>query len=68
MNVYRNDIKIIPIPGPSAVAAAVSMSGFSEKFIFMDFYLKKNKLLVNVFNKISKFDETCVFFVSPQKK
>ena len=30
----KNNIKIVPIPGPSAVASAVSMSGFSEKFIF----------------------------------
>ena len=33
----------------------------------MDFYLKKNKLLINVFDKISKFDETCVFFISSKK-
>jgi 16S rRNA (cytidine1402-2'-O)-methyltransferase len=33
----------------------------------MDFYLKKNRQLINVFNKISKFDGTCVFFVSTKK-
>jgi 16S rRNA (cytidine1402-2'-O)-methyltransferase len=33
----------------------------------MDFYLKKKQALINVFNKISKFDETCVFFVSTKK-
>jgi 16S rRNA (cytidine1402-2'-O)-methyltransferase len=63
----RNDIKIIPIPGPSAVTIAVSMSGFSEKFIFYGFLPEKKQALVNVFEKISKFDETCVFFVSPKK-
>ena len=39
----KNKIKIIPIPGPSAVVTAVSISGFSEKFFFMDFYQQRNK-------------------------
>ena len=63
----RNDIKVTPIPGPSAVATAVSISGFSEKFIFYGFLPEKKQALMNVFNKISKFDETCVFFVSTKK-
>ena len=63
----RNNILITPIPGPSAVATAVSISGFSEKFIFHGFLPEKKQAFVNVFNKISKFDETCVFFVSPKK-
>jgi len=63
----RNNIKIIPIPGPSAVAAAVSISGFSEKFIFYGFLPEKKQFLINVFNKISKFGETFVFFISPKK-
>ena len=63
----RNNIKTIPIPGPSAVATAVSISGFSEKFIFHGFLPEKKQALVSVFNKISKFDETCVFFVSSKK-
>ena len=63
----KNNIKIIPIPGPSAVVSAVSMSGFSEKFIFYGFLPEKKQALANVFNKISKFDQTCVFFISPKK-
>ena len=63
----RNDIKVTPIPGPSAVATAVSISGFSEKFIFYGFLPEKKQALINVFNKISKFDESCVFFVSTKK-
>ena len=63
----KNDIKVIPIPGPSAVATAVSISGFSEKFIFYGFLPEKKQALINAFNKISKFDETCVFFISPKK-
>ena len=63
----KNNIKVIPIPGPSAVAAAVSISGFSEKFIFYGFLPEKKQALINAFNKISKFNETCVFFISPKK-
>ncbi len=63
----KNEIKIIPIPGPSAATVAVSMSGFSEKFIFYGFLPEKKQALTNVLNKISKFDDTCVFFVSPKK-
>ena len=63
----KNNISITPIPGPSAVASAVSISGFSEKFIFYGFLPEKKQALINAFNKISKFDETCVFFISPKK-
>jgi 16S rRNA (cytidine1402-2'-O)-methyltransferase len=63
----KNNIKIIPIPGPSAVAAAVSVSGFSEKFIFYGFLPEKKQAIANAFNKISKFNDSCVFFVSSKK-
>jgi 16S rRNA (cytidine1402-2'-O)-methyltransferase len=63
----RNNIRITPIPGPSSVATAVSISGFSEKFIFYGFLPEKKQALINVFNKISKLEESCVFFVSPKK-
>ena len=33
----QENISIIPIPGPSAVTASVSISGFSEKFYFHGF-------------------------------
>ncbi|MDA8690685.1 16S rRNA (cytidine(1402)-2'-O)-methyltransferase [Candidatus Pelagibacter bacterium] len=63
----KNNIKIIPIPGPSAVATAVSISGFSEKFIFYGFLPEKKRAIANVFNQISKFNDTCVFFISSKK-
>ena len=63
----KNDIKIIPIPGPSAVAAAVSISGFSEKFFFYGFLPDKKQNLLNELKKLSKFDNSIVFFISPKK-
>ena len=43
------------------------MSGFSEKYIFYGFLPEKKKAIETVLNKISEFDETCVFFISPKK-
>ncbi len=40
----KNKINIFPIPGPSAVSAAVSISGFSEKYFFYGFFPSKKKL------------------------
>jgi 16S rRNA (cytidine1402-2'-O)-methyltransferase len=40
----KEKVKIIPIPGPSALTAAVSVSGFSmDKFLFLGFLPKKKK-------------------------
>ena len=47
----KKDIDVIPIPGPSAITTALSISGFSEKFFFMVFFQIKK----NLFLKISKF-------------
>ena len=63
----KNNIKVIPIPGPSAVAAAVSISGFSEKFFFYGFLPEKKQSMINEFKKFSKLDESLVFFISPRK-
>ena len=39
----KNDIEVIPLPGPSAAISAVSISGFSEKFFFYGFFPEKKK-------------------------
>ena len=63
----KNDIKVIPIPGPSAVATAVSISGFSEKFFFYGFLPDKKQILKNDLKKFSNFDGSFVCFVSAKK-
>ena len=40
---------------------------FSEKYIFHGFLPEKKKAIETILNKISEFDETCVFFISPKK-
>ncbi len=62
-----NEIKIFPIPGPSAVSAALSISGFSDKFLFYGFFPNKKNFLKTELERLSKFGNTLVFFVSPKK-
>ena len=38
-------IPIFPIPGPSAITTAMSVSGFEDKFLFYGFLPKKDKEL-----------------------
>ena len=63
----KNNINIIPIPGPSAVATAISISGFSHQFYFNGFLPEKKKQLTSEFKRLSKFGSSLVFFVSPKK-
>ena len=59
----KNNIKIVPIPGASAVATALSISGFSEKFFFYGFLPDKKQALINDLKKFSKLDGSFVFFI-----
>ena len=63
----RNDIDIIPLPGPSSVTTAVSMSGFSEKYLFYGFLPEKRKILIDDMETLSKLNTSIVFFVSAKK-
>ena len=63
----KNNIKIIPIPGPSAVATSLSISGFSDQFFFYGFLPDKKQQIVNEFQKMSDLNSSLVFFVSPKK-
>jgi len=60
-------IDIIPIPGASAVTSAVSISGFSEKFLFYGFFPEKNKTLVDDLKILSEINCSLVFFISAKK-
>jgi len=62
-----NEIRLFPIPGPSAVATAISISGFSDKFLFCGFFPEKKQQLSNELKKYSNFENSLVFFISPKK-
>tara|TARA_Y100001935_G_scaffold191167_1_gene159376 strand:- start:195 stop:1058 length:864 start_codon:yes stop_codon:yes gene_type:complete len=63
----KNGINVSPIPGPSAVSSAISVSGFSDKFYFYGFLPEKNKLLNSDLQTLSKLNCSIVFFISSKK-
>ena len=63
----KENIEVIPLPGPSAVSTAVSISGFCEKYLFYGFFPEKDKVLKEDLNVLSNLNICLVFFVSPKK-
>ncbi len=63
----KNKIQIFPIPGASAVSAAVSISGFSDNFYFCGFLPEKKIQVRKLFENLSTFNCSIVFFISPNK-
>ena len=63
----REKIEIIPIPGASSVISAMSVSGFSDQFIFYGFLPKKNNELEKVLKSLSKINYSQVFFAPSNK-
>ncbi len=60
----RNDTVIIPIPGPSAVVTALSISGFpTDKFLFLGFPPHKNKRK-KYFEEVASAEHTVIFYES----
>ncbi len=64
---FNQSIDVIPLPGPSAVTTAVSVSGFGEKYLFYGFFPEKEKLIKDELEKLSSLNFCLVFFVSPKK-
>ena len=61
------EVKIIPIPGPSAVIAALSVSGFpADKFVFLGFPPIKNKRK-KFFREIIDAKYTAAFYESTHR-
>jgi 16S rRNA (cytidine1402-2'-O)-methyltransferase len=63
----KNNIIVIPLPGPSSVIAAVSISGFSEKFFFYGFFPEKKKTINDDLAILSKLNSSIIFFISAKK-
>jgi len=63
----RDEVKVIPVPGPSAGIAAASISGFSmDKFIFMGFPPAKRKRK-KFFEEVIKSKYPVIFYESPHR-
>ena len=64
---FKENINVTPLPGPSAVTAAMSISGFSDKYYFYGFFPEKNKVLKKDLKILSELNSSIVFFISPKK-
>ena len=60
-------INLIPIPGPSAPTAALSISGFSDKYYFYGFFPENNSEIKEHLETLSKINSSIVFFISANK-
>ena len=59
----KNGIKIFTVPGPTAVTAAVSLSGFGDKFLFHGFLPKTENEIDKSLKKIDVEGYSLVFFI-----
>ena len=63
----KENIDVIPLPGPSAVTTAMSVSGFGEKYLFYGFFPEKEKKIKEKLEILSDLNFCLIFFVSPKK-
>ncbi len=59
----KYDHKVFTVPGPSAITAAVSLSGFGDKFLFYGFLPKTENELNKSLKKLNIEGFSLVFFV-----
>ena len=63
----EENILIVPIPGPSAVTASISVSNFSDQFYFHGFLSDKINSIRKEFEIFKNLKCSIVFFISAQK-
>jgi 16S rRNA (cytidine1402-2'-O)-methyltransferase len=64
----ENQIPVVPIPGPSAVIAALSVSGLpSDAFLFKGFLPHKMKKRRDLLKELEDVRETIIFYESPHR-
>ncbi|HUL37343.1 MAG TPA: 16S rRNA (cytidine(1402)-2'-O)-methyltransferase [Thermodesulfobacteriota bacterium] len=64
----ENQISIIPIPGPSALIAALSVSGLpTDAFLFKGFLPHKSKKRKDLLKQLEEARETLVLYESPHR-
>lgn len=63
----KKGIRVIPIPGPSALDAAIAASGFRGPFLFVEFSPRKPGKIKKILNDAKENKYTLVFFESPYR-
>ena len=65
---HARKLRVVPIPGPSAVAAALSASGFSaDQFVFMGFPPSSGAARDRWLEELAAERRTTIFFESPHR-
>jgi 16S rRNA (cytidine1402-2'-O)-methyltransferase len=65
--IAQDDIRIIPIPGPSALTAAISVSGIVEKEFYFAGFLPKKKGRETKFKELSNLKVPIIIYESAQR-
>ena len=64
----KEDVKVSPVPGPSAVVAALSVSGLpTARFVFLGFLSNKAGKRKRELEKLASETRTMVFFEAPHR-
>jgi len=64
----KEDLKVVPIPGPSALITALSASGLaSDSFTFLGFLPSKQTARVKLLKSLLNRNETSIFYESPKR-
>ncbi len=62
------DINVVAVPGPSAVATALSIAGMpTDRFMFMGFPPNKHQARLSWFEDVAKIKATLVFYESTRR-
>jgi len=66
--VAEKNMRVCPIPGPSAVTAALSVSGFpAEQFTFAGFLPSRSEKRKSVLRELHAHKNTLIFFEAPHR-
>ena len=64
----KEDLKVVPIPGPSALITALSASGLAnDSFTFLGFLPSKQTARVKLIKSLVNRTETIIFYESPKR-
>ena len=63
----EENVDIHPVPGPSAVTSAISISGFNDQYLFYGCLPKKENELEAVLKSLYNFNYSIIFFITAPK-
>lgn len=64
----KNNIQVVPVPGPNAAIAALSASGLpTDRFLFLGFLQKTAVKTISALQSAADADATAIFYESPER-